>query len=108
MADEPVVQRDAVSDGGQAIVLVLAVVVFAVVCTFALARFSERLVDKQQAQLAADAAALVGVVSGRVAAEEMAAANEGVLTLFEVRNGDVLVEVRVGDESAKARATRAP
>ncbi|MEQ1874141.1 MAG: helicase/secretion neighborhood TadE-like protein [Ilumatobacteraceae bacterium] len=95
-------------DRGQAIVLVLAVVVVAVVCTVAMAGFSARLVDKQQAQLAADAAALAGVVGGRVAADELATANEGVLTMFEVRAGDVLVEVRVGDEVAQARATRAP
>lgn len=107
MVDELLVERPA-EDRGQAIVLVLAVVVVAVVCTVAMARFSARLVDKQQAQLAADAAALAGVVGGRVAAEELATANEGVLTFFEVRGGGVLVEVRVGDELARARATRAP
>jgi hypothetical protein len=107
MVDELLAKRRA-EDRGQAIVLVLAVVVVAVVCTVAMGRFSARLVDQQQAQLAADAAALAGVVGGRVAAEELATANEGVLTFFEVRGDDVLVEVRVGDELAQARATRAP
>ena len=105
---QPVVQRQAVKDRGQAIVLVLAVVVVAVVCTVAMARFSVRLVDKQQAQLAADAAALAGVVGGRVAADRLAKANEGVLTMFAVTGDEVFVEVWVGDELAQARATRAP
>lgn len=95
-------------DRGQAIVLVLVVVVVAVVCTFAMARFSARLVDKQQAQLAADAAALAGVVGGRIAADRLATANDGVLTVFTASGNEVFVEVRVGDESAQARATRAP
>jgi len=95
-------------DRGQAIALVLAVVVVAVVLTVAIGRFSSRLVDSQQAQLAADAAALAGVVGGRDAAERLAVANEGVLTEFITVDDEVFVEVRVGDESARARATRAP
>lgn len=95
-------------DRGQAIVLVLAVVVIAVVCAVAMGRFSARLVDKQHAQLAADAAALAGVANGREAAERLAIANDGVLTVFQIDGEEVLVEVRVGDESAQARATRAP
>lgn len=93
---------------GQAIVLVLAVVVVAVVLTVAMARFSSRLIDSQQAQLAADAAALAGVVGGRDAAERLATANEAVLTVFFAVGDEVFVEVQVGDESARARATRAP
>ena len=95
-------------DRGQAIVLVLAVVVVAVVCAVAMGRFGARLGDKQQAQLAADSAALAGVVGGRVAAERLATANDGVLTDFVVTGYEVIVEVRVGEESARARATRAP
>ncbi len=95
-------------DRGQAIVLVLAVVVVAVVFTVAIGRFNSRLIDSQQARLAADAAALAGVVGGRDAAEQLAIANEGVLTAFLMVGDEVFVEVRVGDESASARATRAP
>jgi len=95
-------------DRGQAIVLVLALVVVVVVCAVAMARFSARLLDKQQAQVAADAAALAGVVGGRDAAEQLATANGGVLTSFAVTGDEVFVEVRVDDESASARATRAP
>ncbi len=95
-------------DRGQAIVLVLAVVVVAVVFAAAIGHFSSRLIDSQQAQLAADAAALAGVVGGRAAAERLAIANDGVLTDFVTVGDEVFVEVQVGDESARARATRAP
>lgn len=95
-------------DRGQAIVLLLAFVVVVVVCAVAMGHFSARLVDKQQAQLAADAAALAGVVGGRVAAERLATANDAVLTEFVVTGDEVMVAVQVGDESAQARATRAP
>ncbi len=100
--------RDCGRDCGQAIVLVLALVVIAVVFAVAMGRFSARLVDQQQAQLAADAAALAGVVGGRAAAERLATANEAVLTDFVVEGDEVIVEVQVGGESARARATRAP
>lgn len=95
-------------DRGQAISLVLAFVALIVVCAVAMGQFSARLVDKQQAQLAADAAALAGVVGGRAAAERLATANDGVLTDFVVTGDEVIVEVQVGEESALARATRAP
>ena len=95
-------------DRGQAIVLLLAFVVVTVVLMVAVGHFSARLVDQQQAQLAADAAALAGVVGGRDAAERLAAANDGVLTDFVVAGHEVMVEVRVGNEWAQARATRAP
>ena len=108
MVDAHVQVNDRDRDLGQAIVLVLALVVIAVVCAVAMGRFSARLVDQQQAQLAADAAALAGVVGGRAAAERLATANDGVLTNFVVTGDEVVVEVQVGDESAQARATRAP
>ena len=95
-------------DRGQAIVLVLAVVVVTVVCAVGVGRFSTRLVDSQQAQLAADAAALAGVVGGREDAERLATLNDGVLTVFVITGEEVMVEVRVGAETAQARATRAP
>ena len=95
-------------DRGQAIVLLLAFIVVTVVLMVAMGHFSARLVDQQQAQLAADAAALAGVVGGRDAAERLATANDGVLVAFVVAGDEVMVEVRVGSELAQARATRAP
>ncbi len=106
MADVHVQTND--RDRGQAIVLVLAFVVVAALSTAAMAHFSARIVDKQRAQLAADAAALAGVVGGRDAAERLAAANGAVLTEFVVAGDEVMVEVHVGNEVAQARATRAP
>jgi NhaP-type Na+/H+ or K+/H+ antiporter len=108
MVDFHVKVNERERDRGQAIVLVLALVVIAVVCAVAMGRFSARLVDKQQAQLAADAAALAGVVGGRAAAERLATANDAVLTDFVVAGDEVIVEVQVRHESAQARATRAP
>lgn len=95
-------------DCGQAISLVLALVVVAVVLAAASARFGARLADQRQAQLAADAAALAGVVDGRDAAEQLAIINGGVLIEYAASGEEVLVKVRVGNESARARATRAP
>ncbi|CAN5552747.1 hypothetical protein BH10ACT2_BH10ACT2_13720 [soil metagenome] len=100
--------REQRRDRGQAIVLVLAAVVVAVVFAVAMGRLSARLIDKQQAQVAADAAALAGVTGGRAAAERLATANDGVLIVFIVTGDEVMVEVQVATESAQARATRAP
>jgi hypothetical protein len=95
-------------DQGQATVLLLAVVALMVVCMVATARFGARLVDREQAQVAADASALAGLTGGRSGAAQLAGANEGVLVSFTMVGDDVQVVVRVGDESATARATRAP
>jgi len=99
------------TDRGQAVVVVLAAVVLAVVCTVALARFGASVSDHERAQAAADAAALAGTDGGRAAAQQIASANGAVLTAFTVvdaASGTVLVTVVVGASSATARATRAP
>ena len=95
-------------DQGQATVLLLAVVALVVVAMVATAHFGARLVDRAQAQVADDAAALAGVSGGRSAATQLASANDGVLLSFAAVGDDVQVVVRVGDASAAARATRAP
>lgn len=95
-------------DRGQAVALVLVVVAFAALVIVAVGRFGGRIIDRQQAQVAADAAALAGVVGGRDAAQRVAAANSGVLESFVVDDGDVIVVVAVASERATARATRAP
>ena len=96
------------NDVGQAVVLVLAVAVLIVVCMVAVGRFGSRVVDIEQAQVAADAAALAGVDGGREAASALAAANNGTLVAFRVVGDDVLVAVVVGGVRATARASRAP
>ncbi|MBI4883313.1 MAG: TadE-like protein [Actinobacteria bacterium] len=96
------------SDRGQATVLLLAFVIVLVVLLTAIGHFSVRIAAREQAQLAADAAALAGVVGGAPAAERLAIANHAVLLSYTKVGDDVIVEVRVGSESARARATRAP
>lgn len=93
---------------GQATVLLLAIVALVVVLMAATAQFAGRLVTRQQAQIAADAAALAGTVGGRPAAAVLADANGGELLSFALVDGVVHVMVRVDDATATARATRAP
>ena len=93
---------------GQATVLLLAVVALVVVMMAATARFAGRVVTREQAQIAADAAALAGTDGGRPAAAQLARANGGVLVSFTLVGEAVQVMVRVGDATATARATRAP
>jgi hypothetical protein len=62
----------------------------------------------QRARAAADAAALAGVVAGRRAAAELAAANGGVLVEWTALGDEITVVVLVGDQRATARATDAP
>lgn len=96
------------NDRGQGVVLVLVVVTLVVVVMVAVARFGNRVISSQQAQAAADAAALAGVVDGRIAAARLAEANGGVLRSFVAVGDDVIVVVEVAGERATARATRAP
>ncbi len=66
--------------------------------------------DRARARTAADAAALAGAADGERTAREVAGANGAHLVEIE-RNGDeVVVQVRVGEVEAyaKARATRRP
>jgi hypothetical protein len=65
-------------------------------------------VQRQRAQIAADAAALAGVRGGRATAGAVAAANGAALQSFEVRGDEVLVTVTVGAVDASARATDGP
>ena len=93
---------------GQATVLLLAVVAFVAVLMAATAQFAGRVVTREQAQIAADAAALAGTAGGPPAAAELARATGGVLVSFTMVGDTVQVVVRVDDASATARATRAP
>ena len=62
-------------------------------------------VQRQRAQIAADAAALAGVRGGRATAAAVATANGAALQSFDVRGDEVLVTVTVGAVDASARAT---
>jgi len=95
-------------DRGQAVWLVLAVAVIIAVVALAAARFSLRLVAREQAQVAADAAALAALDGGREAAARLAASNHAQLIVCDLIGDDVVVTVVVDGERATARATRAP
>jgi hypothetical protein len=89
---------------GQATPLLAAVVVLAAVVSLALARASSVAVDGARARTAADAAALAGAAEGQQAAEALAAANDGQLVDYRDIGTDVIVAVRVGRVTARARA----
>lgn len=76
--------------------------------TVALVPVLHQVIDQQRAQAAADAAALAGVGGGRKSADEIAVANGAVVVAFEVVDGVVIVEVRVGQRVVGARATDEP
>jgi hypothetical protein len=90
---------------GQALPLVVGIVALAALGVVALGRFAAATVDAARARTAADAAALAGASDGRAAAVAVAAANGGSLVSFAARDETVIVEVRVGDALAGARAT---
>lgn len=100
--------RDPDRDRGQALMLVLAVVALLAVMLMAMARFGARLVDIEQAQVAADAAALAGVVQGESGAVELAERNGASVVQFRQLGDDVIVVVEYRGARATSRATRAP
>ena len=92
-------------DRGQAMILVAVVVVFCGLLAVGAARAGAVLVDRQRAQIAADAAALAAVEGGRAAASAIAGRNGAVLVSWRVIGADVIVEVRSGSVTAVARAS---
>jgi hypothetical protein len=72
-----------VRDVGQAVLLMLVVIVCSGLLAIAVGALGGTLRDRQQAQNAADAAALAGVEGGRAAADELARANGAVLVHFD-------------------------
>ena len=95
-------------DNGQAVVLLLAVVVMAALSVVALGVFSQRIVDRGRAQTAADAAALAATEGGRAAAHRLAAGNGAVLISYAETGDVVMVVVELNGERATARATDGP
>jgi hypothetical protein len=95
-------------DGGQIVPLAAALVGLCCVALLALVPVARTLDDRARARTAADAAALAGAADGEPTAREVAVANGADLLEIE-RNGDeVVVQVRVGEVEAyaRARATR--
>jgi hypothetical protein len=97
-----------VDDRGQAVVLLLAVVVVAALAVVGVGSFAERIAARGQAQTAADAAALAATTGGRAAAERLASANGATLVSLTVTGDEVMVVVEFGGMRATARATNGP
>ncbi len=74
--------------------------------TLLLVGLSARVTNQATAQSAADAAALAGVMDGRRAAAELAAANGAELVKFDAGTNEVRVVVVVNGRRAEARAER--
>ena len=96
-------------DRGSALVFVVIVTVaFTGAAGAALTALSRDLIDVSRARSAADAAALAAVEGGPAAATQLAAANGATLVSWAQDGPDVVVEVRVGNVVARARATNVP
>lgn len=108
--DEPSGRSRAGDRGQAAIVLLVVTAVLTVVLTAAVADVGGHLVERSRAQHAADAAALASLRGGRAAAVALAHRNGATLIAWSVGPGldEVTVVVRVGDSTARARATDAP
>jgi hypothetical protein len=95
-------------DRGQAVMLLLAVVVIAVLSVVAVGLFGQRIVDRGRAQTAADAAALAATTGGRAAATRLATRNGAILVGYTETGDAVTVVVDVDGQRATARATDGP
>ena len=93
------------NDRGQAMPWLLLVVVLAMGLVIASARLGVVVDESARARTAADAAALAGAAGDEAAARALAEANGGELITFVRLSTGVEVVVRVGEVSARARAT---
>lgn len=91
---------------GQAMPLVLAMVVLAMVVLLALVPLARGAAERAQARTAADAAALAGALDGEAAARAVAASNGAELVAWRSAGVDVWVEVTLGEARAVAKARR--
>jgi hypothetical protein len=98
------------NDDGQIVPLAAGLVGLCCVALLALAPVARALDDRARARTAADAAALAGAADGERAAHEVAGANGADLLEIERNDDEIVVQVRVGEVEAyaRARATRRP
>ena len=97
-------------DCGQIVPLAAALVAVCCVALLALVPVADTLDDRARARTAADAAALAGAADGERAARQVAGANGADLVEIDRAGDEVVVQVRVGDVEAyaRARASRRP
>jgi len=91
---------------GASLPLLALVLVLVLMTTSVIIGLTVRVMDRAQAQTAADAAALAGVMEGRAGAQRLAGANGGSLVVFESSENAVRVVVTVDGWKAEARAER--
>ncbi len=89
---------------GQSIPFMVLLLLATGVVVVAITRLGVAAEDAAQARTAADAAALAGAAKGYAFAKELAQANGGVLLDFQEFGSFVEVKVRVGSNTATARA----
>ncbi len=89
---------------GQASLFAVVLLVFAALFGLLIILTGEVVIDRAQAQTAADAAALVGVVQGREAASQYALLNGARLVEFDRSGHRVRVVVKLDRVSASANA----
>jgi hypothetical protein len=90
------------------VLMIPVALVLAALLAVGVGRVGSVVLQRQRAQIAADAAALAGVRGGRSAAVSLAEANGATLVGFERVDDDVVVTVQVGVAEAAARATDGP
>ena len=94
------------SDRGQAVPMMVVVLLLAALVVMAIARLGMAADDAARARTAADAAALAGAAEGLAVATELAEANGGNLLDYTAFGNQVEVRVQVGSAVAVARAER--
>jgi D-alanyl-D-alanine carboxypeptidase/Putative Flp pilus-assembly TadE/G-like len=96
------------NDAGQIVPLAAALVGLCCMALLSLVPVARALDDRARARTAADAAALAGAADGERTAREVAGANGADLLEIERDGDEVVVQVRVGEVEAyaRARATR--
>src|SRR5699024_8583153 len=96
------------SEKGNITLVVAALLVVSGLVMAGVIRLGAASAGRARAQAAADAAALAGAADGEPAAAAIAADNAAELTSFETVGDDVLVTVRRGRHTARARARWEP
>lgn len=94
------------SERGQVVPLLTLVVLLAGLVCLGVGKLGGAAVARAQATTAADAAALAGAASGRMAANDFAAANGGRVTGYQQLGTVARVDVALGRAQASARAQR--
>lgn len=93
-------------DRGQATPLWAMVLLLAALLLLPVALLARTVIDRAEAQNAADAVALAGALDGEDAARVIARANDARVLEYRVEGDTVEVVVAVGDRRATARALR--